>query len=122
MHELSLVEDLLAIAEDELNRAGVKEQVREVVVRVGALSGVNAEALKFAFEAASPRTRLAGAGLVIKEIRATGRCRHCDYLGAIDDPLAPCPDCGNPSLQIEDGRDLQLESLEVEERAERQHE
>lgn len=115
MHEVSLVEDLLTIAEEELNRARVGEQVRSVVVRVGALSGVNAEALRFAFEAVSPKTKLSGARLVIRRVPATGRCRRCGYTGPIEDPLSACPQCGHPFLRIEGGRDLQLESLEIDE-------
>jgi len=54
MHELSIMQSALSQALDQARQAGAV-RVHEIRLRVGALSGVNPDALQFAFEALAGR-------------------------------------------------------------------
>jgi hydrogenase nickel incorporation protein HypA/HybF len=66
MHELSIAASLIDAANEEVLRQGVVI-VRTLHVRVGQLSGVVPDALRFAFDVAVEGTPIAGASLVIEE-------------------------------------------------------
>jgi hydrogenase nickel incorporation protein HypA/HybF len=68
MHEAGLMQSALELAGGHARRAGAVA-IRRVVLRVGALSGVEPDALRFAFEALAPGTPAAGATL---ELEASG--------------------------------------------------
>ncbi len=69
MHELSIAEAIVAIAE---RHAGGRPVTR-VRVRVGHLRQVVRRSLHFAFELLTDGTALEGAELVIEEVPARGR-------------------------------------------------
>jgi hydrogenase nickel incorporation protein HypA/HybF len=70
MHEAGLMQSALDLAADHARRAGAGN-IRRVVLRVGALSGVEPDALRFAFEAMAPGTPAAGAVLELEESGGT---------------------------------------------------
>ena len=115
MHELSVVEALIEQAQQEIERSGQTGRIASLDVTVGRLSGVSCDSLRFAFELLAPDTRVEGAELRITEPAATCRCRHCNEVTDIDELLAECPKCGSGEIAIEGGRDLLLDSIELEE-------
>lgn len=115
MHEVSIVEALVEQVESEVQRAGHTGRVVRLNVSVGRLSGVNVDSFRFAFEMIAPDTLLAEARLEIDVPPAHCRCSACGALTAIDDLVAQCPACGRPEITFEGGRDLMLQSIELEE-------
>ncbi len=112
MHELSLMENALQIAEDEARRSEAR-RIHRLTLRIGEMSGVLPEALAFAFEALAPGTMAEGAELVLETMPVQCRCRSCgtDFHPAT--AIYECPACGQVSAQIERGQELELASLEV---------
>lgn len=115
MHELGIVEQLVRIAVDELEKAGAEGPVSSVSLRVGVMSGASPEALRTAWEVVVPNTRLKGAELLIDEPPATCRCLECGATSEVDGYAFACPSCNSGQIAIEGGSELQLASLEVEE-------
>lgn len=113
MHELSLAVQLVQTAEDAARAAHAK-RVTAVVLRVGVLSGVAEDALRFAFDVATADTLLAGATLDIRRVPVTVHCRRCGVVELLGLQLFCCPRCDTPSADVRSGRELELESLEVE--------
>ena len=109
MHELSLTTNLLR---DAISAAD-GEPVRAVRIRVGPLSGVVIESLRFAFEALTPGTPAQGARLDIEETSVSFHCPACgaDY----ETPVGSyqCPACGSPNGELRGGDELELVSIEV---------
>jgi hydrogenase nickel incorporation protein HypA/HybF len=111
MHELSIAEAIVAIAE---RHAGGRTVTR-VEVRVGHLRQVVPSALEFAFELVAKGTVLDGAELGLEDVPARGRCRDCGTETTMNGfPLA-CSACGGLDVEILAGEELQLDSLELEE-------
>ena len=115
MHELSIVEALIEQVGREVRRAGQTGRVRRLELAIGRLSGVHCDSVRFAFELISPGTIVEGAKLDITEPGAVCRCRNCGASREIDDLVTECPNCGSPQISIEEGRELMLDSIEVDE-------
>lgn len=114
MHELSIAMSLVEIVREEAARLG-RARVVAVHVRVGALSGVVADALQFSWELATADSPVAGARLQIEEVPVTIYCGRCAAERTL--PSAQhlrCPECGDLASRICGGRDLALAALEVE--------
>jgi hydrogenase nickel incorporation protein HypA/HybF len=108
MHELAVTESVVAAIAERL--PGVA--VRRVRVRVGALSGVVPDAMRFCFDLATLGTPLEGAELVIEPVLGRGRCRDCGAEFDTDDLLAVCG-CGGIDVEVVGGRDLTIRDVEV---------
>ena len=108
MHELSIVQSLIdAVLDTTGNRV-----VTGVNLRIGPLSGVLPDALRFCFDVAAAGTSLAGAQLRIDEPQGRGLCRTCGNSFVLTDMFLLCP-CGSADVRVVTGRELQLISVEV---------
>jgi hydrogenase nickel incorporation protein HypA/HybF len=113
MHEFSVAQALV----DEVARAlgGRTGRVTEVRVAVGALSGVDPQALAFAFPAAADGTAAGGARLVLQNMPAEVACRACGRRTAADPTDLRCGACGSDAVDVAGGQDLVLRAIELEE-------
>jgi len=112
MHELSIAQSLIERVEELASREGA-ERVERVTVRVGALCGVDPEALGFVFPIAAEGTAAGGAQLTIERVPAAVRCRGC---GRTCEPVFPfflCGHCGSDDVEVTAGRELDLASVDV---------
>jgi hydrogenase nickel incorporation protein HypA/HybF len=111
VHELSITQSLVdAVVE---HTAGAP--VVAVRVKVGRLSGVVPDAMRFCFELVTDGTPLAGARLDIEEPVGRGRCRSCAAEFELRDLVLLCP-CGSADVEVVTGRELAVGSVEVGER------
>lgn len=107
------MESALAVIGREAAAHGAARVVR-VVMRIGAISGVESEALRFAFEALSPGTVADGAELVIEHAPAIAHCAECDGDFTIEGGfIFECPECHALSGDVRSGRELELVRLEL---------
>jgi hydrogenase nickel incorporation protein HypA/HybF len=112
MHEMSLMQSALNIA-FALARDSQASRIKRMSLRVGDLSGVVPEALRMAFQASTPGTAAEGADLVLEEVHVECRCQACGAEFRPDDVVYACPCCGEISSCVQQGRELELVSLEV---------
>ncbi len=113
MHELSLVESIVALIEDERQRQAFS-RVRLVSVHVGALGYVEPDALRFCFDAVTRGTAAEGAVLSITTVAGVGTCPACRETVALADRFDACPLCGCAQVMMIAGDELRLAELEVE--------
>ncbi len=114
MHELSIVEALIDQVGEELDRAGQRGRVLRLELNIGRLSGVHPDAVRFAFQLLSAGTILENADVAIEEPKAVCHCSACDARSEIDDLVFECPRCGATDVAIEGGREMILQSIEIE--------
>jgi len=112
MHELSiaqaLIEQVTSVAENEQAKV-----VTRVSVAVGALSGVEPDALTLAFPVAAEGTVAHDAELAIERIPASVACRDCGATDAVDFPFIICTACGSSNVSVAAGRELTLTAVEL---------
>ena len=114
MHELSIVEALIEQAQREVKRSGQKGRVVRLDLRIGRLSGVCPDSLRFAWDLLAPETSLAGAELCIAEPPAVCACGDCGARTELEDVAACCPKCGSPNVTVEGGQEMLLQTIELE--------
>lgn len=112
MHEVSIMESILALVEPRAREAGATRIVR-ITLDVGALSGVAPEALEFAFQALTPGTLAEHAELAIRRIPVRCFCTTCQREFEPKGLFYECPECGEPSAEIVAGRELNIASVEI---------
>jgi hydrogenase nickel incorporation protein HypA/HybF len=90
---------------------------RRVVVvrmRVGALSGVVPDALRFAWDVAVLDGPLAGARLEVEQVPVAVACRDCGRTSDLADPLpVRCPACGGREVDLVRGREIEVVDADV---------
>jgi len=111
MHEYSVASSLLELVEKQA-REHAAERVVAVHVRIGALSGVEPDLLRTAWELVRERSLAAGAALRLEAVPARWACSRCAA------PVAPglvlrCADCGEPG-RLAAGDELLLARIEME--------
>jgi len=112
MHEMSLMEALADLVEEEARKHRA-ERVDVVRVAVGVFSHVDPAALRFCFDAVTRGSVSEGAQFDIIEIPGAGWCMDCDKEVAISERFGLCPDCGRGRVQMTRGDDFRLLELEV---------
>jgi len=112
MHELSIALSMIEQIEREAERNG-GGTVETVYVRIGALSGVDPQALRFAYELACEGSQLQGSRLEIESVRLLVHCRHCDATYSPGPENLLCPRCLTGEQEILEGRELEVTALEL---------
>ena len=114
MHELSIAMSIVDAALEESQRRGV--QVSAVHLRLGALSGVVKDALLFSYEMACQDTRLEGSQLIVEDLPVIVFCPRCQREQTLNSvQLFACPECGTPTMDVRQGKELEVFALEVQE-------
>lgn len=112
MHEVGIIESTLAVIGREAAKHGAV-RVARVVLRIGAISGVEPEALRFAFTAVTPGSIAEEAELDLELVPARAHCRDCAEDFTIDAGfIFQCPRCSALSGDVRSGRELELARLE----------
>ena len=115
MHELSIAASIVeAVIESAAAYPGAR--VKEVRLRVGALSALVEDSLRFCWELTIADTSLAGALLAVKIVPVVVHCRACGKESTLESVQCfRCPLCGELTADLRQGRELDIESIELEE-------
>jgi hydrogenase nickel incorporation protein HypA/HybF len=115
MHELSIVQSVVTSVTEWLEGQPPR-RINVVTLRIGALSGVVEDALQFGYDIATQETPLSGSKLVIHRQPVVIFCPKCLELVELSGVQSfRCPRCNTPSGDVRKGRELEIESLEIEE-------
>jgi hydrogenase nickel incorporation protein HypA/HybF len=118
MHELSIAGSLVEVLSEQLADLAPVARVLAVHLRVGVMSGVVPEALRFSYGIVTGGTRLAGSRLEIESSALVVWCPRCEAEQALDDPVPLCcPACGTPTPRVVRGRELEVLAVEVDDEA-----
>ncbi len=112
MHEMSLCESVLQILEDNAKSRDFA-RVKTVWLEIGGLSGVEPEAMRFAFDAVTRGTLADQARLEIIEVPGEAWCMQCCKTVQVKQRFDACPDCGGYQLQVTGGEEMRIKELEV---------
>ena len=113
MHELSITQSMLDLVLGEAEKAEA-ESVAKINLVIGEMTGVVGQCLQFYFDFLSKGTAAEGALLDFKVIPTTARCRHCAKKFELGEFDWTCPYCKGNNIEIIGGKELFVESIEVE--------
>jgi hydrogenase nickel incorporation protein HypA/HybF len=112
MHELSVCQALI----DQVQQIAQERQATTVDVihlRIGPLSGVEADLLQNAFPIASAGTLAEKAELVINAQPLRVKCNSCGHVTEASPNNLACEQCGDWRTTLESGDEMLLESVEL---------
>jgi hydrogenase nickel incorporation protein HypA/HybF len=110
---MSLAESVREIVE-ETARANSAERVTAVRLEVGALSHVEVEAMRFAFDVVMRGSVAEGARLEIDQPPGSAWCMQCSQQVVIAARSDPCPACGSHQLQVNGGDRMRVVDIEIQ--------
>jgi len=112
MHEISVCQSILAILEKRLEHNSEKK-VKIIHLAIGELSGIELDALRFAFPIVMQHTRFETATLKITVIPALGFCENCNKSVKISSAFRCCSDCKKPISKLIQGDELLIKEVEL---------
>ncbi len=114
MHELSIALSMVEMAAEEASRRG-SSRVHAIHLKLGDLSGVVKEALRFSYTVACEGTPLEGSELVIEDVPVVVYCPACraeTSLASVQQFC--CALCQRPTHEVVRGKELEVTALEIE--------
>jgi hydrogenase nickel incorporation protein HypA/HybF len=113
LHELSITENLLALALQHAEEARATRIVRLNLV-IGDLSSVVDESVQFYWDMLAEGTIAEGAELNFRRVAGRLRCVVCGNTFELNEYDFSCPACGSTRTLVAEGEDFRLESIDVE--------
>ena len=113
MHELSITEQIaeIAVRHGEKNQA---QQVTDLYLVIGELSTVIDDSVQFYWDLITDQTICKGAKLHFNRVPALFRCLDCNKEYQLSEgELTPCPHCGSTQMEILQGKEFHLESINI---------
>lgn len=115
MHEVAIAMGMV----DELLRIGRENEAKRITavsLRIGKMSGIVTDSLKFAFDAVKlEHPELLTAEVTINEVPLIYECNDCDKSFEADNFHFPaCPECDSYNLTLISGEEQDIENIELE--------
>lgn len=112
MHELSIVQSIVDLAEEEMKKHHA-HAIDKIELEIGTLAGIEFDALDFAWEVGVRNTALQTAERVVNRIQAKAKCLECGCEYPVMEAFEPCPACGDVFVEYLTGKELKVKSLVV---------
>ena len=113
MHETAIVEDMFRII-GEVARKENLSRIDKVHFSIGEMMQVVPDLFRFAFDAAKENTIAREAELEIEFLPVKMRCKSCGQEFVIKKQHFYCDACGNSDLDMVQGREMLIKSIEGE--------
>lgn len=112
MREMSLAQSVVRIVEGTARQHG-GTHVSAITLEIGLLAGVEIDALRSCFDAASRASLADGATLVIERPGGRAWCMSCGESVPLSSLIEPCPRCGSHQLRVTGGNELKVCEIEI---------
>jgi hydrogenase nickel incorporation protein HypA/HybF len=114
MHELSIAGNIVEAVQQEMTSRGIS-RVATIALKIGRMTDIDAEALRFGFDVITRETSLDGTHLIIEHIPIAARCKGCGSEFEVDEYLFICPGCKSSAVELIHGLELDIAYLEIPE-------
>jgi len=114
MHELGIAASILDCVQSEAGRHP-GTHISKVGIKLGELSGVDADALQFGFECLVKDSAFEPLALDIEMVPRVQRCLQCGSEFRMREYDPQCPSCGQFATQCISGEQLDIAYVEVDE-------
>jgi len=113
MHELAITQSMVDLVMEQAREAEAKK-VGKINLVIGEMTGVAGDSVQFYFDFISKGTLVEGAALSFVMVPSKAQCQSCGKTFELKEFDWTCPYCEGKSLQIVAGKELFVESIEVE--------
>ena len=113
MHEMGIAMQLLRVVEESLP-PGEPVRLKSIRLRLGKLTAVVPGSLRMCMEIVAKDTVAEGATLEFDEVPVRLACRDCGAETTVEQPPFVCGSCGGKKVDVVGGREMIVESIEVE--------
>ena len=114
MHELSITQQVLEIAVNKATQVEAKA-VKRINLVIGDMCGLVDDCLQFYFGIISQDSIARGAELSFQRVPVLVKCSHCGSEFSPRQDVWQCSQCQSGEVEVVAGKELYLESIEVEE-------
>jgi hydrogenase nickel incorporation protein HypA/HybF len=114
MHEASIAQNVFDSVSARVASGEIAGRLRVVHLRIGQLTAVIPEHLRFMWEMVVKESPFEGVTLDIEEVPVRVRCRDCGHEEDLDRVNFFCSSCDASDLEILGGRELLIDAVEVE--------
>jgi hydrogenase nickel incorporation protein HypA/HybF len=114
MHELGIATNIVEIVEHQISTRNYSG-VSAIYLRIGKMTDVDHEALRFGFEVITKDTKLSGARLEIETVPIRVKCDDCQTESEVEQYQFNCHQCGGRNVTLLQGTELDISQLEVDE-------
>lgn len=110
MHELSIAMSILDTVEENAikNSATV---ITEIELEIGMLSGVEFEALDFAFQNAPKNAMFQNTVFKVLKVKPISKCADCGFSFETEEYATPCPKCQSVKTELIKGNELRIKTF-----------
>lgn len=115
MHEMSLVESILESLL-QMKKENQWKKINKVTLRIGKMRQVIPEIMEFAYNTSVSGTDLEGSRLSIDQVEMEFFCKSCLKKWGEEDMAFVCPFCDSTHVEMLHGMELDIDTLEVEEK------
>ncbi len=113
IHELSITEEILRVSLENAYFERAK-RILAIHIKIGEITGFNPESIQFYFSIISKGTIAENAELKMEVVPSSAKCLKCGKVYSIQERVLICPYCGDINSEILTGKDVIIETLEVE--------
>ncbi len=113
MHEMGIAMQIMNIVNQSLP-PGEDLRIKSITLKVGKLTAIVPGSLRFCMEVVTKDTPAEGAEIVFNEVPVEVECDSCGQKSIIEEPPFSCRSCGGDKIAILSGREMIVESIEVE--------
>ena len=114
MHEMGIAAQIVEISISSIPDTCENVRVERINLKIGKLTAIVPDSLRFCFEIAAKDTPLSGATLNIEEVPIVAKCLSCDFEWTIHEPVFLCGKCQIGTIDVTSGRELDIVSIEIE--------
>ena len=113
MHEYSIVQSMLNQCENVAKQNNATK-VTKVVVKIGVMSGIEPDLLQTAFDTFKLDTMCEDCEYIQQIQPIKIKCKQCNQESELSKNEYNCPQCQSIDIDVIDGEDMYLMSLELE--------
>lgn len=113
MHELAITHSMFELVLEQAEKAGARK-VGKINLVIGEMTGFVKESVQFYFDLLSKGSPAEKATLTFTMVPPEARCRDCGKTYELKEFEWACPHCQGNDMEIIAGKELFVESIEVE--------
>jgi hydrogenase nickel incorporation protein HypA/HybF len=107
---MRVAQEIISFSEKEMHERDF-QTLKEIGIKVGPLSCIDPDSLRFAFDTLKKETKLSQAELLIEQVNVQAVCQSCGNEFEVNNYIFICPECGSHEVEVQRGEELLITHL-----------